>query len=238
MKLPIEPATRLVTWEAPRAEIRSGDGGGSYLIGYASVFDQWTTLYEDDSLLWREVVRRGAFAAAIAERQDVRSLFNHDRNFVLGRTTSGTLSLRETDRGLHQETLLADTQLVRDMVLTPIQRGDITGMSFGFTPRNKGTGQNTNESGDGKTVIKRGGERITIREENSRIVYERELLSADLFDVSPVTYPAYPGTSVGLRHEDVPALVAELRKHLTTLAPPVAEWTDEETMRLRLAEAG
>lgn len=234
-------SARIFVDEPARVERREGADAGTYLVGFASVFDQWTTLYEDEDLVMREVVRRGAFAAAIAERQDVRALFNHDKNFVLGRTTSGTLSLRELDRGLLSETRLTDSPTIRDLVTTPIQRGDITGMSFGFSPRNKGTGQNTNESGDGKVVIRRGGERITMTERGTQLVWERELLSVDLYDVSPVTYPAYQGTSVGLRAADVHEFKAEVRRHLDAMKRVESAspgWSAIAAMRVRLAEAG
>jgi uncharacterized protein len=175
----------------------------AFLIGYASVFNEWTTLYESPSWVWREVVRPGAFSAALAERQDVRSLFNHDPNFVLGRTTSGTLALQQTDLGLLQETRLSGTPTIRDLVEVPVGRGDISGQSFGFLPRNDGS-QTIVETGrsDGKVIVRRSGERITEWEQGGTLYTERELLAADLVDVSVVTYPAYTGTSVALRGAD------------------------------------
>ena len=170
-----------------------------YLIGYASVFNEWTTLYESSSWVWREIIRPGAFAAAIAERQDVRALLNHDANFVLGRTTSGTLSLSERDKGLLQETRLSASQTIQDLVVIPVERGDISGMSFGFVVRNGNTGQTTVNKGDGTIIIKRAGERITEYIRGDTLYTDRELLSVDLFDVTVATYPAFAGTSVGLR---------------------------------------
>ena len=182
------------------AELRAegGDGGPMTLAGHASVFDQWTTLYDGRYYRWREVIRPGAFTRALRENQDVVALLNHDPNFVLGRTASGTLSLREDDRGLYQETKLADSQMVRDMVWTPVRRGDINGMSFGFRVR-QGDKAVVTDGPDRTQTIERAGERVTLRYEGEKLIEEREVTDADLFDVSAVTFPAYPGTDVGLR---------------------------------------
>jgi HK97 family phage prohead protease len=174
-----------------------GEAAPPRIVGHASVFDRWTTLYEDDDYLVREVVRPGAYRNAIASGQDVRALFNHDSNFVLGRTTSGTLRLAEDGPGLLCEIDPPDTPTIRDLVLAPIARGDVSGMSFAFTPRR--SGQTTTTEAGGITVVDSGGDRITRRMDGNRFVQERELLDLDLYDVSPVTYPAYEQTDVALR---------------------------------------
>jgi uncharacterized protein len=165
----------------PRVETRAFEDGTErpVIAGLAVVFDSWTTLYEGKRYVAREVVRRGAFANALKEKQDVRALFNHDANLVLGRTTSGTLRLTENEQGLESVIVPPDTQAARD-VLELIRRGDVSGMSFAFTPRT-------------------GGQKVTTREEDDREVDERELTDLDLYDVSVVTYPAYEATRVGLR---------------------------------------
>lgn len=198
------PERRAYTGDRP--EIReAADGTPSTLVGHASVFDQWTTLYKGRYWIWREIVRPGAYANAIREKQDVRSLFNHDPNFVLGRTTSGTLALEEDDSGLLTRTVLPDTQTIRDLVVAPIRRGDVTGMSFAFEVRKGGT-QTRTEHPDGTIVLENGGERVTIRREGDVDIEERELLDLDIFDISPVTYPAYEGTDVSARSRMVPDL--------------------------------
>lgn len=189
---------RLHSGAGLRVERRAeGDGPQSaYIVGHASVFDAWTTIYEGRYYVWREVVRPNAYRNALAEKQDVRALFNHDANFVLGRTTSGTLELSQDEIGLMSRTLAPDNQLVRDLVLSPIDRRDISGMSFAFSVRRTAQVVTTT---DGVTVIDAGGERTTIRYEGDRMIEERELLDLNLFDVSPVTYPAYDQTDVALR---------------------------------------
>jgi HK97 family phage prohead protease len=198
---PAAPERRVVAIVGDlRVERRAAaDGAGSppRIVGHAAVFDRWAVLYEDDHYLIREVVRPGAYRHAIGEKQDVRSLFNHDSNFVLGRTVSGTLRLAEDAAGLWTETDPPDTPTIRDLVLAPIARGDVSGMSFAFTVR--ASGQTTTTEKDGVTVVDTGGDRTTFRREGDRYVHERELLAVDLYDVSPVTYPAYEQTDVALR---------------------------------------
>lgn len=121
---------------------------------------------------FREFIRPGAFARAIRE-DDVRALWNHDSSYVLGRNTAGTLRLREDEHGLRVEIEPPDAQWARDAVVS-IRRGDVSQMSFGFTTRED-----------------------VWRKEEGQVV--RELVDVSLFDVSPVTYPAYQETSVSAR---------------------------------------
>jgi HK97 family phage prohead protease len=139
--------------------------------GHAAVFNQLS----EDLGGFREQIAPGAFIEAI-ERDDVRALFNHDANFVLGRTVSKTLRLSEDARGLAIEIDPPDTQAARDLMVS-ISRGDVSQMSFGFTIRPGG--QDWAKDDDGRTI--------------------RTLKKVRLFDVSPVTYPAYPQTDVALR---------------------------------------
>ena len=194
----MQPERRFAS-SGTRIERRAVDGVEvPVLRGHAAVFDQWTTLYEGRYWVWREVIRPGAFATAIAERQDVVGLFNHDANHVLARTASRTLVLEQDDRGLADTMELLDSQTNRDLVIGPVERGDISGQSFAFLARNDGKEVITRND-DGTIIVERSGERITLREEKDRTIEEREILSVDLFDVSVVTRPAYGGTDVALR---------------------------------------
>lgn len=143
---------------------------GNKLVGYAAVWDSPTTIREGGKT-FTEVVRRGAFKEAIRLNTDVVCCFNHDPNRLLGRTASGTLTIREDETGLRFECDLPDTSTGNE-VRTLAERGDITGASFAFQVRK--------DKWDGST---------------------RELLDCKLFDVSPVTTPAYPDTNgtVGVR---------------------------------------
>lgn len=140
--------------------------------GYAAVFN-----VSADLGFLTERIAPGAFSRAIAEKQDVRCLFNHDPNNVLGRTKSGTLALSEDNTGLSYVCDMPDTQIGRD-VHTMITRGDVDQCSFGFI------------------VTK---EEVTYNDDGS---CTRQIQDCDLFDVSPVTYPAYESTSVEARSNE------------------------------------
>ena len=143
------------------------------IVGHAAVFD---TL--GDGGWFREKVAKGAFADSI-QTDDIRALFNHDPNFVLGRNRAGTLKLQEDERGLLIEVEPPDTQYARDLVVS-IERGDINQMSFGFE------------------TIKDSWERST--EGNNLDI--RTLEKARLWDVSPVTFPFYKETDVAVRSHE------------------------------------
>lgn len=155
-------------------ELRATTEDGKRKIGgYAAVFDTLSVV------LWnfREEIAPGAFADAI-EKNNVRALWNHDTSEVLGASGNGTLRLAEDSVGLRFELELPDTQRGRD-AFTLIERGDVSQMSFGFRSLPDGDEWRIDEDGQ----------------------YIRRLLRADLLEVSPVTFPAYPATSVGVRSE-------------------------------------
>ncbi|HEY0838791.1 MAG TPA: HK97 family phage prohead protease [Vulgatibacter sp.] len=138
------------------------------LIGYAAMFDREAVI----AGFFREKIAPGAFAGALAG--DVRALWNHDTNHVLGRTKAGTLRLSEDETGLRVEIDPPDTQLGRDLLIS-VQRGDISQMSFAFR---------------------------AIREEWEEREGEmplRTIVEAELFEVSPVTFPAYEDTEISAR---------------------------------------
>lgn len=148
------------------------DGAPAKIRGHAAVFNQLS----EDLGGFREQIAPGAFADAITN-DDVRALFNHDPNFILGRNRAKTLQLSEDNRGLAIEIDAPDTQTIRDLVLSPIDRGDVTQMSFGFSVRPGG--QDWAKDDEGRTI--------------------RTLKKLRLFDVSPVVFPAYPQTDVAVR---------------------------------------
>src|SRR5258707_392486 len=121
----------------------------------------------------RERILPGAFKATLAAGADVRALFNHDPSMILVRTKAGTLALEEDQHGLRYLISPPDTTVGRDL-MENIRRGDITHSSFGF--------RSVDEN-----YLKENGQ------------FVRELVTVDLSDVSPVTYPAYTGTSVNVR---------------------------------------
>lgn len=178
---------------ADAVELRSSPGRPPVIRGYAAVFNQWTTLGESDTYVVRERILPGAFDSALRERQDVRALFNHDPSLLLGRTTAGTCRLSVDARGLAYEVDSSPASAYRQTVIY-LERKEVTGSSFGFK-------------------VRKGGMIVDRRQEAGRTIVERNLSDLDLFDVSPVTYPAYAGTDVALRSGS-PGAVAMLAHRL------------------------
>jgi HK97 family phage prohead protease len=155
----------------PGMEVRQADGQPTRLVGYAAVFGELS----ENLGGFREKIAPGAFAKSLGG--DVRALFNHDPNLILGRTKAKTLSLREDQRGLLVEITPPDTQAARD-VIESMKRGDVDQMSFGFRTKKDDW------------------------EENDKGELIRTLIEVDIFDVSPVVFPAYPTTEIAVRSMD------------------------------------
>lgn len=142
---------------------------GRIIDGYAAVFDKLS----ENMGGFREKIAPGAFKKTI-KKADIRALFDHDSKFVLGRNTSGTLKLSEDETGLRVQITPPAAQWADDL-LRSMERGDINQMSFGF---------------------------YTISDEwedLNKSTPVRTLREVELFDVSVVTYPAYPDASVAIR---------------------------------------
>lgn len=170
--------------------VETRDDQPTKIVGRAAVFYDGTpeteyTLYEaitaeDGRVVSPALIERinpRAFNKALNERQDVRALFNHDPNLVLGRTSSRTLSLTKSLRGLDYEIEPGKTTVGND-VTEHIRRGDVTGSSFGFNVREQ---------------------KFSWDEERQADI--REIMSVDLGDVGPVTFPAYSASTTGIRNE-------------------------------------
>lgn len=142
--------------------------------GMAAVFFDDNRPAETQYQLWRDTFERilpTAFDAI--DDDDVRALQNHDPRLLLGRSTAGTLSLKVEKKGLSYNIDTPDTTAGRDTV-TSLQRGDMTGSSFAF--------QSVRTT-------------WTEVEDENGITYIRNLEQAKTFDVGPVTFPAYSGTT-------------------------------------------
>jgi len=137
------------------------DDGSTTITGHAAVYNQMSS----DLGGFREIIAPDAFSNVLND--DVRALVNHDPNLLLGRTTSGTLRLEQTEKGLQYSFDVPDTTYGRDLVIS-MERGDITQSSFAFTIEDDSW--ETTEDGEVRTINK----------------------VKQLYDCSPVTYPAYP----------------------------------------------
>lgn len=154
-------------------ELRASAESPNTLVGHAAVFN---TPVDIGGMFgtFTERIAPGAFAKTIKDKADVRALFNHEPDNILARTTSGTLKLSEDATGLAVEIDMPDTTLGRDL-MTSIKREDISQMSFAFQ------------------VVKEEWD------DTNPDHPVRTLKEVKLFDVSPVTFPAYPTTDVGVK---------------------------------------
>ena len=183
-------------------EVRA-EGETPTISGYASVFNKRS----ENLGGFREVIAPGAFDGVLND--DVRALFNHDANFLLARTASGTLRLSVDEEGLRYEFEPPNTTAGRDLVES-MKRGDITQSSFAFT-----VASDSWEERD-------GGMLRTINK------VER------LYDVSPVTYPAYPDASVGLRSLEAFRSLQEAESPVIEEAAPAASPEVEDNAKREL----
>lgn len=155
----------------PIQELRIDDSLDGKIVGHASVFDSWSETL-GGIFPFKEIVRKGTFTETI-KLDDIRALFNHDPNYVLGRNKAGTLELEEDEIGLRVVITPPDTSWANDLIKN-LRRGDISQMSIGFIVL-----EDTWGTQDGIDI--------------------REIKKVQLFDVSIVTYPAYTQTDVGVR---------------------------------------
>lgn len=150
------------------------DGDDLYIEGYFAVFN---SVYE----LWpgaTESIAPGAFDKSI--HSDARALYNHNTDIVLGRVSAGTMEIRQDSRGLWGRVKINREDQDAMNAYARIQRGDITGCSFGFDIET----QKTDYREDG-TV------HWTITGINP------------LYEISPCTFPAYENTTISARRKDL-----------------------------------
>lgn len=196
-----ETSSTPVTFEICAAD----DESPTRLVGHAALFN---TLSKDQGG-FRNLLHPGAFTKTLREKPDIKALWNHNNDLILGRTTAGTLSVEEDDRGLRFELTPPDSPLGQDATAS-ISRGDVTQVSFGFIVRD----HKFTEGTDGLQI--------------------REIFDVELFEISPVIFPAFEPThvEVGSEHqqtqpddtilnkeEDATSLpISLLRKQLELLA--------------------
>lgn len=160
------------------------EAGKRYIEGYFARFDD---LYD---MGWgvTETIDPHAFDRSIKDGDDVRVLVNHDTTKVLGRTASGTATLRVDNVGLWASAEIneADTDATNEAAR--MERGDVTGASFGFEIRD-----------------------IEREYDQSKGTIHRILKDLRLFEVSVCTFPAYQKTEVGVREENRAAASEENR---------------------------
>lgn len=157
------------TFALSDVEIRAGTENSQVIEGYASVFNSPTMI----GGMFQETIAPGAFAKAISEKADIRALFNHNWDYVMGRTKDGSLTLEEDAKGLKFSVTPDDTTWEKDL-LVKIRNGKINQCSFGFNV--------TKESWDYDVdPVQRTIEEVT------------------LYEISVVSIPAYDNTEAYVR---------------------------------------
>lgn len=164
---------------------------------------------------FREKIAPGAFSETLSG--DIRALWNHDTSIVLGRTRAGTLRVAEDDRGLRIE---IDAPQSAHQQIEALERGDVDQMSFGF----RATGEEWTNDDHGPI---------------------RTLTGIELLEVSPVTFPAYPATSVSVRNiDEVYGDIPQIPEDICQAAEPLKAdgngraLIDTRRKRLALLERG
>jgi HK97 family phage prohead protease len=172
-----------------------GEGDGRTVEGYAAVFNSTTQIGGDWG--YKEVIEPGAFDEALLV-SDCRALFNHDANHLLARQSAKTLNLSVDSMGLMYKFSSPGTTTGND-ILIMMERGDLRESSFAFTVAEQ--------------------EWLEGKDENGDWIYTRKIKKIDrLFDVSPVTYPAYADTSVAARSlMDSGILTDEQKQYLSAV---------------------
>ena len=169
--------------------IESAEGKPSKVTGTGAVYDRRS----QDLGGFVEIIRRGAFKDSLEDGREIKSFYNHDPNQVLGTTTSEPpLKIRDTKEGLNFTVEIPDTSYGRDLQEN-LRRKNVKGSSFAF--RVLDAGENWYRDDKGMTV--------------------REITAAELFELGPVTNPAYLPTTAAVRslEEQKDSHIPALRAH-------------------------
>ena len=123
---------------------------------------------------FKETIQKGAFTRALKKGNNIHFLAEHDENKILASTRNNSLKLVEDEKGLLMTAEISDTSYGRDYH-TLIKDGILRNMSFGFTVDK----DKWNKAKDG--------------------TYTREVSELTLYEVSVVTNPAYPQSTISAR---------------------------------------
>jgi HK97 family phage prohead protease len=197
-----DPETRCVDIDASEIRMETDPDGRRVIRGVAIRYGSVSKLQKDaKGRVFRERFAPGAFSRAMSVGVDVRFLVNHNRDLILGRSTAGTLRLIDDPDALRYEAYPPST-VIADHYVSAVERRDMSGVSFRFykiADRWSGLGEAT----------------------------VRDVLEADIDDLSIVTYPAYDDTSAATRSHDEYCRATARRD----------PWLDSAHVRLRLADS-
>lgn len=158
--------------QVPGLDVRAEGDGAPIIAGRGIPYGEWS----EDLGGFRERLLPGSFRQSMAD-DDIRALFNHDPNIVLGRKSNGTLRLSESERGVFYEVDVNTDDADAMSAVARIRRGDITGNSFGFYIEGRDDQEWEERDGMMWRTIKRGRMR----------------------ELGPQTFPAYPQSDVAVR---------------------------------------
>jgi hypothetical protein len=176
------------TFDMDALEVRVGSNDKEkHLTGHGAVYDRWSV----DLGGFKELFEQGSFTESIG-KDDIRSLQNHDAHYILGRTKAGTLALEEDKRGVKFDVTLPDTSYANDLLVS-VERRDITGCSIIFSVDPK----DERWFVDGEEVEWLDALMAMWDEKKHKV--ERRISKASMYDIGPVTFPAYPQTDVKAR---------------------------------------
>ena len=151
------------------------EDGKRFIEGYFSVFNQPYEVFPG----WIEEIAPGAFARTLREGKDVKVLWNHNSDIVLGSTQNRTATLREDDIGLFGSDEINEEDQDAKNGYARVSRRDVRGCSFGFDIR--GVEESWDDDG----------------------TYHTRITDVELYEVSPCTFPAYSQTSISARNKEV-----------------------------------
>jgi hypothetical protein len=176
-----------------------------------------------------EKIAPGAFSNSLAANAEVKALFNHNPDAVMGRTKNGTLTLSDSPEGLRWECQLDKTNPQHQSIYASIKRGDIDECSFAFTVPENGDEWDMNPK--------------AAKDDDGEYCCLRTLRNVNLMDVSAVTYPAYnKGTAVGARSKPdyVANSDAQRRARVAAIGKAIAteDAAGDEKRRAKAAEIG
>lgn len=164
-----------------RVEVREAEGQPTILTGRAVVYDSWSEMIYG---AFRERIKPGAFDRCLATNPDVVCSVDHDLHKIVGRKASGTLKIEPREDGIWIEVSDPRTSYSDDLVKL-VKRGDVRGMSFMFDVRRDKWHQQ-----DG--------------------INSRDVLDADIYEVSFVVFPCYPETVAYARSRALARMEAAL----------------------------
>ena len=171
------PQTKEIRALPMNLEVRESEEGETRTITGAIKYNEESEEMRDywgDTFV--EVISEGAFTESLSVR-NVVGLWSHDTSQVLGNTKSGTLRIQNDKNELRFELDIPSTSVGND-AWELIKRGDVDGISFGMrVTKNKWSSEE-----------REGGK-----------VYKRSILNAELYEISPVAFPAYPANEVSVR---------------------------------------